>query len=75
MNENEQWVLLWNCDTNSMHVQPLEHLLSCNRLAYCEAAKLSPYHPIYIGCKKAVEQAADSVRGTLKARRSITEAA
>lgn len=69
MTEDEVWCLLWRFDTNDVQVDRLETVLSTNRQAYRDNRRVDCWQPIYVGCKKAVEEACQAMRKTIEARR------
>jgi hypothetical protein len=64
---SEQWVLLWSMKQNAIHIEPLEKMLSSNRLAYREN-RSSDYIPLYVGERAHVDAAAGFCHATLTER-------
>lgn len=65
---NKQWCLLWSHSQNSIHVEPMEDMLSLNRKRYRDDVFVNDYLPIHVGTQAEVEAAADAIRNTLAQR-------
>lgn len=66
----EQWALLWSKQQNALHVEPVERMLSLNRVAYREDAG-GDYRVLFLGSQQEVNEAAEAVRATMTSRAEV----
>lgn len=64
---NEQWVLLWSCAQNALHVETLAQHTSTNRQAYAEN-RPGDYRLLLVGTRAEVDATAASIRPTTAQR-------
>ena len=64
----EQWVLLWSCAQNALHVETLAQHTSTNRQAYAEN-RPGDYRLLLVGTRAEVDATAASIRPTIVARK------
>lgn len=63
----EQWVLLWSCSQNALHVETLERHTSMNRQAYSDN-RPGDYRLLLIGTRAEVDATTASIRPTMVQR-------
>lgn len=62
-----EWALSWSQRQNALHIEPFEDALSKNRKAYTNDQG-GDYRLLHVGPKEEVEQVANAIRGTMRAR-------
>lgn len=63
----EQWALMWSQAKNDLRIEPLEHVLSCNRDAYRDNRQ-PEYVPIYVGERGHIAAAVGFCHATIAER-------
>lgn len=63
----EQWVLLWSCAQNALHVETLAQHTSTNREAYAQN-RPGDFRLLLVGTRAEVDATAASIRPTMVQR-------
>ena len=63
----EQWVILWSCAQNALHVETLAKHTSTNRAAYADN-RPGDYRLLLVGTRAEVDATAASIRPTMVQR-------